>query len=684
MQTKKTIRLLLIVEILLILFVTTFTYLPNLLKGTIYRDDWYYIVDRMKGGPQTFNQMFSIDRPIRAYFFEAYFRLFGVEPLPYHLATYAWRILLGLATYTFFSLLWPKQRRVALLMTLLFMIYPGYTRWMEGIEDQPKVVSLLLMSISYGLTILALRSSGIWSKAAFWAGAIISGWGYIALVDYAMGMEVFRFLIVMILILRDGQWKGWVQSGLAFTRRASPGFLILGGYLFWYKFLFNNQRPETDITLQLGKVATSPIAGLTNWFIKYVQSVGNSAIVAWGGYAVQDFFKLNSSQILNGLLVSAMITGCVTFVLAWHHKTDPEQKQNSPTNNRGLPWQIEALIIGGLGVLGGAAPVVMANRAIEFGILSHYGLPTSLASATFLVGLFGLISSQRLRVAFVTIVIFIASLTQFAVSTKTVNEEKILSNFWHQVAWRVPTIREATSLLVNYPSVTIGEDVDFVHGPANFIYYPETVNELPVRYKLFALKQYAWTSKEFIAGGKNKDGYRSHYGIIDYSAILVMSQSTPDSCVHVVDQKSPWFSFNDPDSILIVGQHSNIRNVQMKEPGPKLNPNIFGPEPEHGWCYYYEKADLALQQKDLEQVLAIRAEIEKQQLSPAEPLEWMPFLQTYAQLGDEKSFVDTASKMNQSSFARVQVCNVMSNMQENGYSFTPKIQSVITQQLCSQ
>jgi len=53
------------VEILLILVIAGVTYLPNLSRATIYRDDWYYTMDRLIGGPGVFQAMFSIDRPAR-------------------------------------------------------------------------------------------------------------------------------------------------------------------------------------------------------------------------------------------------------------------------------------------------------------------------------------------------------------------------------------------------------------------------------------------------------------------------------------------------------------------------------------------------------------------------------------------------------------------------------------------
>ncbi len=132
MNQPKTRNSILAVEILLLVLLTALTYLPNLSQATIYRDDWYYTMDGLKAGPGVFPVMFSIDRPARGVFFEIYYSLFGITPAPYHAASFIWRLLMGLAALWFFHQFWPKRRYIALGMTALFVMYPGYTRWMEG------------------------------------------------------------------------------------------------------------------------------------------------------------------------------------------------------------------------------------------------------------------------------------------------------------------------------------------------------------------------------------------------------------------------------------------------------------------------------------------------------------------------------------------------------------------------
>ena len=158
-------------------------------------------MDRLIGGPGIFQEMFSIDRPARGPLFEAYFQLFEVQPLAYHISSFAWRVLGGLAALYLFNLLWPGKKRTALFMALAFTLFPGYSRWLEGFENQPRIISSFLEVLSIALTLQAIKSTRKLPKTAAWTGSILAGWAYIALVDFSIGMEFFRLLSVFLLII---------------------------------------------------------------------------------------------------------------------------------------------------------------------------------------------------------------------------------------------------------------------------------------------------------------------------------------------------------------------------------------------------------------------------------------------------------------------------------------------------
>jgi 4-amino-4-deoxy-L-arabinose transferase-like glycosyltransferase len=112
-------------QIVLLVVISAAVYLPRIGQLQYYKDDWYYVLDGLYGGPAVFNEMFAIDRPARGPFFQAYFSLFGANPLPYHLGHYFWRVSAALAALWLFRMLWPRPARLAFFKALFLLIYPG-------------------------------------------------------------------------------------------------------------------------------------------------------------------------------------------------------------------------------------------------------------------------------------------------------------------------------------------------------------------------------------------------------------------------------------------------------------------------------------------------------------------------------------------------------------------------------
>ncbi len=671
-----------LVEILLILLIAAVTYLPNLSQATIYRDDWYYTMDRLIGGPGIYQEMFSIDRPARGPLFEAYYQLFGIQPFPYHMSSFLWRVLGGLAALWLFRQLWPRQRLASFMMALLFVLYPGYLRWMEGFEDQPRILSSFLEALSIALTLQAIRTAGTIPKIFLWIGSILTGWAYIALVDFSFGMEVFRLLCVFLLVNRDQETLSFVKRSISATRAWGIAALIPVGFLFWRLFLFHNERPATDVGLQLSYLVASPLLNGTWWLVRLFQSAVNVAILAWCAPLFQNLFEISLSEIMIGLLIA----GVAIVLLLWgsfsiYKMEDDANKSASASSGR---WQSEAIWVGLAGVFAGVLPVLIANRYVSFGGYSHYALPASLASVMVVVGITSLISSRNVQFGVACVLVLLAVLTHYTISLQVLHEEQVIANFWQQVVWRAPGIKAGTTLVVNYPAINYAEDVDAVAGPANFIYFPEQTNQIPAVYQLVALPQMDYTTKDVLEGGNKSYGYRTHVGEINYDNILVISQPAQNACVHMINSQWPRYSDQDSDQILLLGQYSKVQNILADVSAPRPAEFIFGPEPAHAqaWCYYYQQAELALQEGNWEKIIQIGDKVTQLKLSPNDRIEWAPFLQAYALKGDEKAFKTTAIKMDSSPFVRREACRTLLKMQEVGSAFTPQIQSLMEERLC--
>jgi hypothetical protein len=96
---------------------------------------------------------------------------------------------------------------------------------------------------------------------------------------------------------------------------------------------------------------------------------------------------------------------------------------------------------------------------------------------------------------------------------------------------------------------------------------------------------------------------------------------------------------------------SDLSRIQI-DASPPPDTRIFGPEPERGWCYLYQKAALAQQMADWEEVVRLGDAAQAQGFNPHKsasdtPQEWLPFIEGYAMTGQ----LDRAVEISQAAIA---------------------------------
>ncbi len=164
----------------------------------------------------------------------------------------------------------------------------------------------------------------------------------------------------------------------------------------------------------------------------------------------------------------------------------------------------------------------------------------------------------------------------------------------------------------------------------------------------------------------------------NYRNILVLAQAGENSCVHVLDGTRPEYSNGEWDLIREVGPYSELEHV-LTEETPHTPPTVaFGPEPDRGWCYYYQKADLARQRGAWDQVLVIGGQAFGQGLEPRDLIEWMPFLQAYAVSGDAARLAELAPVIGADPYIAGQACQILGAMP----SLSSPVKEVVTAYYC--
>ncbi|HCK67361.1 MAG TPA: hypothetical protein DHW49_13960 [Anaerolineae bacterium] len=307
-------------------------------------------------------------------------------------------------------------------------------------------------------------------------------------------------------------------------------------------------------------------------------------------------------------------------------------------------------------------PVILVGRSVDFKSFSRYTLIASIGTALILPLIVSFISNLKLQDIIFSILIGIASLTHYANGFVKASETQSTQNFWWQVSWRIPQLGVGTTLITHY-AVAAEEDY-FTWGPANLIYHPESEHEKYVQPAIYALLLDENTiEKVFAREGQDYSERRSIRTYPNYRNILILTQPRPESCVQVIDLRQVELSSYEDERVKQIASYSEADQIELSDTfqTPPLIP--FGIEPEHGWCYYYQKASYARQVGDWEQVSVLGDAVFNLELQAQDQIEWMPFIQAYAYSENISRLQEIASMMSKDKLAFQQACQILLTMQ---------------------
>lgn len=633
---------------LLLLVLAALTYLPNLGGFGFYKDDWYLMYSARINGPEFFTVIFAGDRPARAPLQYVLYTLFGENLLLYHLSAYIYRVVGAIALWRTINMLWPALKRVSLLVSALFLVYPGFLSQVNAVDFQAHLFSLMMAMLSVMFSLHAWLETRAISRIPLIVFAILTGWVYLGLMEYFIGIEIFRFSLFGILAGR--QSGNLYRKATAYIHSSWLFLLAPLGFLIWRLFIFESERRATDIGAQLRLLLSSPITGIW-WLIYLLQDTINILLSAWIVPLYNLAFSLRLRDFLPALLLGLLSTGIM--LLVWRQLPDDGEE---------FDWRVEAFAAGFVSIVGGLFPVIFANRHVNFSDYSRYTLPALAGAMLVTVAWLTLFKSQTARAAMIGILIASAVMTHYANSVVAVQEAAATRNFWWQVAWRIPDLQPGTTLVADYPNISIQEDY-FIWGPANQIYFPDPQSQTgaQVNVPLPALVLNTETlPKLSLRRGQTEQVRRGIYTLVDYRRVLILTQPAANACVRVIDGNSPEFSQNDRLEIRLVASASRLDGILFNAAKPQPPAAYFGPEPPHDWCYYYQEASLARQTGDWEKVIRLGEQALAEGHYPSDKIEWLPFMQAHAVLGQNEKLRRFVSIMAESPYIQNQACAILS------------------------
>ena len=221
-------------------------------------DDWPYIWFAKTLGASGFVDVFSQDRPFLAILYSINLPVLGSNPIVWQVFALLWRWLATLTFWKVFRLLWPERPRQALLASLLFAVYPGFSQqWISVIYSEAFIILAAFLA-SLGLMMAVVRK-----KIPFWPGtiaALILSVFNLFSTEYFFGLELLRPLLL---------WWIVAESTIEIKDRLKkiaiywlPYLLALIAFSTWRAFFFQSNNYQLSAMEALSATPQSTIVGL--------------------------------------------------------------------------------------------------------------------------------------------------------------------------------------------------------------------------------------------------------------------------------------------------------------------------------------------------------------------------------------------------------------------------------------
>jgi hypothetical protein len=633
-----------IFDVIFLFAIGAVTYLPMIHRVGFTHDDWYLMYAAGAQGADVFHEIYSGIRPLRAFVMEPAYLLFEQNVLLYNLSAWGFRVLSACLLLWLLRMLWRDQRRWTLLIAAFYLIYPGFLSQPNGVDYQSQMASLALAMFSLGLTVHAFFQKHSVYKVLELTIAVLCGFLYLGLVEYEAGFEITRLTVLFILVWRTTE--NFRDRIITLFKIWIPNSAVIIGFGLWRTFIFESARKARDVASQLEDFRLYPLQTAYRWSVQIAQDFYDVTLSAY----VTPLSQLTDHIQWWGGILAIIVTSLAVYYFNKMNAGDNQTEENSDSVTR------EVVTLGLATSIGGLMLIAMVNREVFFPSFSRYTLTSSVGVAMLIVAILMQVNNKTIRNALLAAGLLISVFTHHANTIKYVHATETINEFWWQASWRIPQLEKNTTLIANIPSIATEEDY-FIWGPANLIYYPENQNPEITQPALFAAVLNRDTVQKTLT--RERQEYDNRLSIItykNYRNLVILTQPSPSSCVHVINGLQPEFSSAESDSIRVIGAYSELERVLVDET-PHAPPElIFGPEPARGWCYFYQSADLARQRGDWESVIRLGNEAQARGFAPSDLIEWMPFLQAYAVTDDVDRLMELASVISSEPYVALQVC----------------------------
>jgi hypothetical protein len=656
------------------LILTILTYGLMLPWTGFYWDDWPFAWIAKFLGPAEFIPAFAPFRPFLGPIFFGTTSLLPPNPLLWQSLALLLRFALTWSAWWTFDTIWPKARWHTLTAALLFLVFPGYSQhWVAYTHINQEWIPFLFYILSFGSTAKAFREPQKSSRLT-WLALLFLSLGVFP-TEYFATQEPLRFLFLWVLVAEETA-AFWPR-----IRRVLglwwPYILVWLGNAAWLVYYY-----KFGAYASYGLTATGQVSPV-GFVLSMADALWKAGFYSWVQVLVLAARSLSNPSTLLALGMIAVSLVPVAFYLR-RFESGWVPTSGDVGGRTNVNWGWQAATFGLIGILIGRIPSWAAGLPLMLqSINDRFMVSMMIGGSLFLAGLLELgFGKNRLQVYAVALIIALGIGQQFYTANDFRRDWTRQHQIFWQMAWRMPALRPGTVILTNELPLDYETDMGLT-APLNWIYAPDyTGGELP-----YALL-YTRTRLDGISLPTLEPGqpialeYRT-VGFKGTTSQAVTILVPPNACLRVLD---PIYSGGDtyerqPRFLRDAIQLSNPAFILADAKPPEMPVSLFGVEPLHTWCYYYEKAELARQVGDWEKVAALGEEARAQGFVPGDALEWLPFIEGYVIAGDYKAAREISILAYQDdSRPRKGLCYTWQRLQHNGQG-TTEIENLASEML---
>ena len=610
----------------------------------LFWDDFPYLWFKHTTGISGVMQAIALDRPLLAIFYTVPMAILGENPLVWQIAAILTRWLLTLSIYELLKSLWSNKKREIQLITLLILVFPGFKQqWVSVIYTHVFIV-MALYFYSLILFVKSIKHGNEFSPMMLFS--IVLSFVCITAVEYTAGLELLRPFIILMLVSHQKKNIPFKKKLGETIRLWLPYLLPFVVFLIYRVFIASSVLYKVQ---QMDNLTSNPFTTIVSMIGQQFKNVYISTVAVWQ-QIVEPLTSFNFATLFSKLYLAMFLFFFVGIYLFLKHLSANQTRSLSyvemnksatlrqAQGSLDRKWLLEAAIGAFLSLLASGLPYWAANLSPGVDFPSdRVLLPFMIGSSILVFGLIYLLNNSQtaFRVLF-SLVFSLSAVFQLYQANQFRNDWESFEQFMQQLNWRIPSLDEDTLLVTDELPLKFYSD-NSLTAAFNWIYGEQTHLEqedgfYPLHYLINYTESRLGASLSSLEPGTAVNHHYRTYAFSGSTDQMILFYHEPPGCVHLVD---PDLDATNPLLPAFLREYAqNSRDDLISDVVLQTDVNFISGGSQNSWCYYYEKAALAADLGQWEQIVELGNTAFNLDDHPNDAAERFPFIEGYARTGD--------------------------------------------------